>query len=117
MHLRRVASLVSFLAALLMLIAFICDIALFVLTQKKMNDLDGVEASSHPGAGMQLAVSCSDLTLLVGFWLTFASFLLLLIAGFTVCCGRRRDQRRGAGSYPVKSSGGGFLSRFRRRRV
>ncbi|KZV87225.1 hypothetical protein EXIGLDRAFT_586293, partial [Exidia glandulosa HHB12029] len=92
-----VASLMSFLAAFLMLIAFICDIALFAWTQAKMHDLDGVSAKSYTGAG---------------FWLTFASFILLLFAGCTVCFGRRRDMRQGANSYPLKT--GGFLSRFRR---
>ncbi|KAH7103674.1 hypothetical protein BKA62DRAFT_696139 [Auriculariales sp. MPI-PUGE-AT-0066] len=93
-----VASLTSFLAATLMMIAFICDIALYAWVKAKMNNL-GVEVDTKTGAG---------------FWLTFASMILLTIAGCTVCFGRRRDQRLGSDSRPVKT--GGFFSRFRRNR-
>lgn len=44
----------------------------------------------------------SDL-LCQGFWLTFVSFLLLCLAGCTVCFGRRRDRMSGATTYPVAS--------------
>ena len=36
------------------------------------------------------------------FWLTFVSFLLLALAGCTVCFGRRRDRLDGATSYSWK---------------
>ena len=38
----------------------------------------------------------------VAFWLTFVSFLLLALAGCTVCFGRRRDRLDGATTYSWK---------------
>jgi hypothetical protein len=51
-----------------------------------------------------------------GFWLTFASFILLLLAGCTVCFGRRRDRMSGAttSSRPARRP---FWSRFRRNKA
>jgi hypothetical protein len=81
-----ISSLISFLAALLTLIAFAVDIALFVYVKKKMHDL-GVGERTRTGAG---------------FWITFVTFILLLLAGCTVCFGRRRDRMAGATStYPA----------------
>ncbi|EDR09461.1 uncharacterized protein LACBIDRAFT_319082 [Laccaria bicolor S238N-H82] len=75
-----IASLVAFLAALLTLIAFAIDIALLVFVRHEMgNLLIGAHTITGPG-----------------FWLTFASFILLLLAGCTVCFGRRRDRMSGA---------------------
>ncbi|PPR00269.1 hypothetical protein CVT26_009021 [Gymnopilus dilepis] len=93
-----IASLLSFLAALLTLIAFAIDIALLGLTRHEMN---------------KLAVGAHTITA-PGFWMTFVSLILLLLAGCTVCFGRRRARMSGATttSYPMKS--GGFFSRFRR---
>ncbi|KIJ61260.1 hypothetical protein HYDPIDRAFT_116273 [Hydnomerulius pinastri MD-312] len=93
------ASLTSFLAALLTLIAFAIDIALFAYVKNEMGNLGyGGETITAPG-----------------FWLTFVSFILLLLAGCTVCFGRRRDRLSGATtSYPMSSPKGGFFSRFRR---
>ncbi|KAF9239415.1 hypothetical protein BU15DRAFT_46658 [Melanogaster broomeanus] len=94
-----VASLVSFLAALLTLIAFAIDIALLVYFKNEMGNL---------GSGGQTTAG-------PGFWLTFVSFLLLLLAGCTVCFGRRRDRMSGATpSYPRLTPKTGFFSRFRR---
>ena len=50
-----------------------------------------------------------------GFWMTLVALVLLLLAGCTVCFGRRRDRMSGAtttSTYPAK---GGIFSRFRRR--
>ncbi|KAH7911876.1 actin cortical patch SUR7/pH-response regulator pali [Hygrophoropsis aurantiaca] len=92
------ASLVSFLAAVLTLIAFAIDIALYAYTKDQMNKLN-VGASTITGPA---------------FWLTFVSMILLFLAGCTVCFGRRRDRMSGAtSSYPMSSTGG-FLSRFRK---
>ncbi|PPQ94284.1 hypothetical protein CVT25_004941 [Psilocybe cyanescens] len=93
------ASLMSFLAALLTLIAFAIDIALFALVRHAMNGLDiGANTNTAPG-----------------FWMTFVTLILLLLAGCTVCFGRRNDRMSGAtSSYPMSSTGGGFLSRFRK---
>jgi len=94
-----VASLVSFLAAVLTLIAFAIDIALYVYFKNQMGNLGfGGQTTAGPG-----------------FWLTFVSFLLLLVAGCTVCFGRRRDRMSGAtASPPVTSPKTKFFSRFRR---
>jgi hypothetical protein len=98
-----IASLMSFLAALLTLIAFAIDIALFALVKHEMNKLEiGASTITAPG-----------------FWMTFVAFILLLLAGCTVCFGRRRDRMSGATttSYPMTSTNGGFFSRFRRNKV
>jgi len=78
-----IASLMSFLASFFVLIAFACDIALFAYLKRRASKLDGVNASTKPGPG---------------FWMTLASFLVLLIAGCTVCLGRRHDRRRTGGT-------------------
>ncbi|KAI9457398.1 hypothetical protein HD554DRAFT_2207207 [Boletus coccyginus] len=85
-----IASLVSFLAATLTLIAFAIDIALYAYFKNQMDNL--------------------------GFWLTFTSMLLLFLAGFTVCCGRRRDRMASATTAAPRSKPS-FFSRFRRNRV
>jgi len=95
------ASIVSFLAALLTLIAFAIDIALFAFVKHEMKKLDGVSPNTLTGPG---------------FWLTFVSFILLLLAGCTVCFGRRRDRMSNATSYPT-SQKRGFFGRFRRNRA
>lgn len=95
-----VASLVSFLAALLSLIAFAINIALYAYVKHEMDTLN-IDATTITGPG---------------FWLTFVSLLLLLLAGCTVCFGRRRDRMAGAttDSYQLNSLKGGLFSRFRR---
>lgn len=55
------------------------------------------------------------MAIIAGFWLTFVSFILLLLAGCTVCFGRRRDRMSGATSYPM-SQKPGIFGRFRRNR-
>ncbi|EJD04854.1 pali-domain-containing protein [Fomitiporia mediterranea MF3/22] len=93
-----VASLLSFLAAAITFIAFLCDIALYAFVHNKMGDLDGVNPNTDTGPA---------------FWLTFVSFILLLLAGCTVCFGRRRARMDGASSsYPMTNKP--FWKRFRR---
>ncbi|KZP08884.1 pali-domain-containing protein [Athelia psychrophila] len=95
------SSLVSFLAALITLIAFAIDIALFAYVKHKMR---GIDQSTKTGPG---------------FWLTFVAFILLLLASCTVCFGRRRDRMSGATSYPMAQQPGarpGLMGRFRRNR-
>jgi hypothetical protein len=48
------ASLTSFLAAFMTLIAFACDIALFVYLKQQVNKLHGVVAKTTPSAGKPL---------------------------------------------------------------
>ncbi|KAG1717505.1 pali-domain-containing protein [Suillus occidentalis] len=95
-----VASLVSFLAALLTLIAFAINIALYAYVKHELGTLN-ISETTITGPG---------------FWLTFVSLLLLILAGCTVCFGRRRDRMAGAtsNSYQLNGPKGGFLSRFRR---
>ncbi|KAF9228114.1 pali-domain-containing protein [Gyrodon lividus] len=94
-----IASLVSFLAALITLIAFAIDIALYAYFKNEMGNL---------GFGSQTITG-------PGFWLTFVSFILLLLAGCTVCFGRRRDRMSAATtSYPMSSPKIPFFSKFRR---
>jgi hypothetical protein len=83
-----VASLVSFLAALFTLIAFAIDIALYAHVRKQMNDLNTIQKNTNTGPG---------------FWMTFVSLILLLLAGCTVCFGRRRE-RINRGDYYSKSN-------------
>lgn len=97
------ASLVSFLAALITLIAFAIDIALFALVKHEMDNLDiGAKTNTGPG-----------------FWLTFVSLILLLLAGCTVCFGRRRDRQAGrykSDAYPATTPNrGGRWRRWGRR--
>ncbi|KAF8841659.1 hypothetical protein BDN67DRAFT_989636 [Paxillus ammoniavirescens] len=94
-----IASLVSFLAATITLIAFAIDIALYAYFKNAMGNL---------GFGSQTITG-------PGFWLTFVSFILLLLAGCTVCFGRRRDRMSGATTaYPTASPKIPFFSRFRK---
>ncbi|KAF8153975.1 SUR7/PalI family-domain-containing protein [Crassisporium funariophilum] len=98
-----IASLVSFLAALLTLIAFAIDIALFVLVKNEMKKF-GNGVNTNTGAG---------------FWMTFVAFILLLLAGCTVCFGRRRERLSGAtttSSYPMRTKAP-FWHRFRRNKI
>lgn len=65
---------------------------------------------------------------IIGFWLTFAAMLLLVLAGMTVCFGRRRARMSSAGPLsagatstngPYQSQVGKrpFWSRFRKNKV
>ena len=111
------ASLVSFLAAILALISFAIDIALYAYFKNQMGDL-GFGGNTITGPGMLLPFAVCDhvLTRFVkGFWLTFTSMILLVLAGFTVCCGRRRDRMATAiDSAPSPGSKRNFFTRFRR---
>ncbi|KAI9466599.1 hypothetical protein BJY52DRAFT_1233042 [Lactarius psammicola] len=92
------ASLLSFLAAFLTLVAFAIDIALYVIVRDRVNNLDNVGVRSVAAPG---------------FWMTLASLILLLLAGCSVCFGRRHSRMSGAIDYdhPVKP---GLFSCFRR---
>ncbi|KAJ6526617.1 hypothetical protein DFH09DRAFT_1187600 [Mycena vulgaris] len=92
------ASLTSFLAALLTLIAFAIDIALYAFVHHEIGKLPDVDGRTTTSAA---------------FWMTFVTLILLLLAGCTVCFGRRKDRMSGAASYPM-SSKPSFFSRFRK---
>lgn len=117
-----VASLVAFLSAILTLIAWAIDIALYAHVKAQANKLSLADPNTFTGPGMYL-ISLTILTSMseryVAFWMTFAAFLLLIIGGLTVCCGRRRDRMSGASNtYPLTTGTPtrrpGFLGRFRK---
>ncbi|KAI9448440.1 hypothetical protein H4582DRAFT_1802503 [Lactarius indigo] len=93
-----IASLLSFLAALLTLIAFAIDLALYVIVRDRVNNLDNISARSVAAPG---------------FWMTLVSLILLLLAGSAVYFGRRHSRMSGAIDYdhPVKP---GLFSCFHR---
>ena len=106
----------SFLAALLTLIAFAIDIALYVVVRDRVSNLDyvGVHSIAAPGEnnvfGVRYELNHASLT---GFWMTLASLILLFLAGCTVCYGRRRSRMSGAIDYDHPEKPGSF-SCFRR---
>ncbi|KAF8888463.1 hypothetical protein CPB84DRAFT_1849585 [Gymnopilus junonius] len=89
------ASLIAFLSALLTLIAFAIDIALFALVDHEMKKVldGGVNTNTAPA-----------------FWMTFVTLILLLLAGCAVFLGHRGDRSSGGSSYPMAS----IFSRFRK---
>jgi hypothetical protein len=96
-----IASLVSFLGALFTLIAFAIDIALYVHVRKQVNDLHTINSNTDAGPG---------------FWMTLATFVLLLLAGCTVCFGRRRERTaRGTTSNSYNYAKRPWYRRFGRR--
>ncbi|KAF8890714.1 pali-domain-containing protein [Infundibulicybe gibba] len=86
---------ISFLAALLTLLAFAVDIALFVYFkhQVKKFSIGNVTTSTAPG-----------------FWLTFVSLILLIASGIMSIISKRKE----AGSYPAFSNQTSIWSRFRK---
>ncbi|KAJ7455786.1 pali-domain-containing protein [Mycena latifolia] len=93
-----VASLTSFFAAFMLLIAFAIDIALYANVHHEIGKLKNVQENVNAGSA---------------FWMTLVSFVLVIMAGCTVCFGRRKEG--GSNSYPMLTqSSGGFMSRFRR---
>ncbi|KAF9502129.1 pali-domain-containing protein [Pleurotus eryngii] len=96
-----VSSIVSFFAALLTLIAFAIDIALFVYVRHQVKKINGIDPNTNAGPG---------------FWLTLVTFILLLLAGGTVCFGRRKDRLSGATTTTYTTSEKKpFWSRFKRK--
>ncbi|THU87634.1 hypothetical protein K435DRAFT_730594 [Dendrothele bispora CBS 962.96] len=92
------ASMTSFLAAFLTLLAFLIDIAFYAEVHHKSNDIGSIDV---------------DVNTAPGFWLTFVALLLTLFAGCTVCFGRRKVADPSS-SYPMMTNPSGFLSRFRK---
>jgi len=95
------ASLAAFLASIITLIAFAVDIALYAYVKHEMGKLHGTDITTDTAPA---------------FWMTFASLLLLWMAGSTVCMGRRRDRMAGATNFPLASSkvSPSWRSRFRK---
>ncbi|KAH9978214.1 hypothetical protein BGW80DRAFT_1249775 [Lactifluus volemus] len=90
--LNLLASLISFVAALLTLIAFAIDIALYTIVHNK------VRSVAAPG-----------------LWIVLASLILLLLAGCTVCLGQRRHSRMSRAIDYNTTEKPGLFSHFRRR--
>jgi len=91
-----VASLLSFLGALLTLIAFAIDIALFANVKSKMNSIGG---HTNPGPA---------------FWMTLVVLVLVTVSGCIVCFGRRRA--RATNDAYVMGSKRPWYHKFMRRR-
>ncbi|EIM89388.1 uncharacterized protein STEHIDRAFT_155056 [Stereum hirsutum FP-91666 SS1] len=87
------SSIVSLLAVLITLLAFVVDIALYVNAKHVMSVVTGTKTVTAPG-----------------FWLTFTSLIMLLIESFTICIGRRRRAKEG----PSADSKGIRLAFWRR---
>jgi hypothetical protein len=92
------ASLLSFIAALLTIIALAIDIALYVIVHDRVHRLHDVQVHTVAAPGV---------------WITLVSLILLLMATCTGWFGRRRSRMAGAIDFfpPEKS---GFFARFRR---
>jgi len=90
-----VASLLSFMGALVTLIFMIIDIVLFIYIRNRVKKL-GVSENTNFGPG---------------FWMSLGVFILCLLAGFLVCFGRRRERNANrADNYvarPVGTTGYG----------
>ncbi|KAF8182945.1 SUR7/PalI family-domain-containing protein [Pholiota molesta] len=89
---RMTANLVAFFmssfAALITLVAFAFDIALFVHVRNAIKDLDA-------GASTEIAL---------GFWLTFVSYVVVNMASAGFFFGRRRQRRSNASTnYPMET--------------
>jgi len=91
-------ALTSWLAALLTLIAFFCDIALFAYFKNKMNDINGAQPDTKPGPG---------------FWMTFVTFFVLCFAGCAVLFGRKKERYIRGDDYVVNAKRP-FYHKFRR---
>ncbi|KAI0029394.1 hypothetical protein K488DRAFT_56466 [Vararia minispora EC-137] len=96
------ASILSFLGALLTLIAFAIDIALYVFVRNSMNHFNVLVPHTHTGPG---------------FWITLVVFILLLLSGCTVCLGRRRERMSNAAPIATSEKPGLLGRVFRRRKV
>lgn len=48
---------------------------------------------------------------LPGFWMTLVAFVILLLAGCTVCFGRRRQRMSSATAYPMTEARAPFWKR------
>ncbi|KAI0302967.1 hypothetical protein BC826DRAFT_323054 [Russula brevipes] len=86
------SSLLSFAAALLTVIAFAIDISLYTIVHSKVHRLGDVQSRIWLTHGA------------IGFWITLASLILLLIAGCTGCFGRHRSRMTGATDYMDRRS-------------
>jgi len=83
------ATITAFLAALLTLLAFAVDIALYAWVKHQVGLL--------PDVSEEVVTSPA-------FWMTFVSLLLVLGAGCTMFIGRKKERMAGATTYPAYSS-------------
>ena len=112
------ASLLSFVAALLTLIAFAIDITLYIIVHNRVQRLQYGLARTVAAPGMaKTAFPFSSLgivdTWATGVWITLVSLIMLLMAACTGWFGRRRSRMAGATDYlpPEKP---GVFAMFRR---
>jgi hypothetical protein len=113
------ASIFSLVAALIVLIAFAVDIALFAFLKHQMGKLEGIPSNTMPGPGghcfstLPAIDGLTDSLCHAAFWMTMVVFILLLVSTCTVWIGRRKDRGDAATSYPVTSEKGPWWRRFR----
>jgi hypothetical protein len=95
------ASLLSFIAALLTLIAFAIDITLYIIVHNRVQRLQNGLARTVAGPGMAFPFSSLGMvdTWATGVWITLVSLILLLMAACTGWFGRRRSRMAGATDY------------------
>jgi len=100
------ASLLSFIAGLVTLTAFVFDIALIINVRDKARQA----RQGLPDPRIRGVVMIGP-----GLWITLASLILLFMATCTVWLGRRRPRMAGAtNNLPPDSEKSGFFARFRR---
>ncbi|KAI0340466.1 hypothetical protein BDW22DRAFT_1360451 [Trametopsis cervina] len=93
------AALTTLVCALLTLGTIATDLALYSAVKYRMGRLTGVRQHTDVGTG---------------FWMVFASFVLLSLAGFMACFGRRRDRMSSATSYSMVPHKHSWRDRFTR---
>ncbi|CAK5278050.1 unnamed protein product [Mycena citricolor] len=92
------AAAMSLLSAILLIIAFAIDIALFVDVHSQIGTLHDIRPTVNAGTA---------------FWTTLTSFLLVIVAAFSLFIARRQELR--SDSYPMlESNSGGCLPGIRR---
>ena len=78
------------------LVAFAIDIALFARVRHEMKGL-GVDTNTNTAPGLSLVDfflvwPVNGAIVPLAFWMTLVAFVLLLLAGCTVCFGRRKSR-------------------------
>ena len=77
-------------------VAFAIDIALFARVRHEMKGL-GVDTNTNTAPGLSFIDSflirpVNGVIIHLAFWMTLVAFVLLLLAGCTVCFGRRKTR-------------------------
>ncbi|KAJ3481110.1 hypothetical protein NLI96_g7887 [Meripilus lineatus] len=109
--------MVSALSAVLILIAFAIDIALWARVKNRAGILTGTKltTTTAPGSSLPLLVimviSSNDLWLILAFWMTFVSLVLSIVASGLIFVGYSKG---GDGDSSYAMSSGSWFSKFRK---